>query len=240
MDPAQSTLPVLSLIVPACLAVFTVLCLVAGAVVRNRRPESLVDNICFFLAAQALLYAVSMLVFIYGREEALDDLAAWLPLVLSALLVLVGARLRSPVLWVAGLATPGLGFFCEKLWVLLPFSAGATFVFPQDPLWYFGLAAFIFAMPFTAKFRALWEDMEPVHTAASCTYVLAGLWLLAAGQPSVLNALGVAQHWWAGVLVIASLLTVWIAKSLRDPVLFGAGAAGVVAGGVAFLMHYPS
>ncbi len=242
MNPAQPTFPVLNLVVPACLAVFALVCLVAGVAVRRRKrkPESLVDNICFFLAVQALVYAVSMLLFIYGQWDIIEDLAAWAPLLLSVLLVLFGARLRSPVLWTAGLATPGLGFFCQKLWVLLPFSAGISFVFPADPVWFFGLAALILVMPFTRQWRALWEDLEPVHTAASCMYVLAALWLLSSKHVSVLEAFGVAAHLWAGVLVAASLLVLWIARALRDPVLLGAGAAGVVAGCVEFLMQYPS
>ncbi len=239
MNPAQPTSPALSLFVPACLAVFAVCSLVVGFVVRRRRPESLVDNICFFLATQALVYAVSMLIFVFG-PHGLEEPADLFPLLLSLVLVILGARLRSPVLWVAGLATPGLGYFCQKLWVLLPFSSGIVFVFPEDPLWFLGLAALIFAMSFSKRWRTLWEDMEPVHTAVSCIYVLAGIWLPAAGKPGLLGVLGLSPHIWAGVLVVAALITLWIAKTLRDPILLGAGAAGGIAGVVSFLMQYPT
>ncbi len=240
VDPALSPSPALSLVVPAFLAVFALVCLVAGGVMRRRRPESFVDKAYFFLAVQALVYAASMLLFVYGaHESAVADLAALFPLLLSALLVFFGARLRSPVLWTAGLATPGLGFFGQKIWVMLPFSAGITFALPQDPLWFFGLAALIFAMPFTSQWRRLWEDMEPVHTAISCMYILAGFWMLSSQHPSLLDVFGLGAHIWAVLLAVAAAVVIWIARALRDPILFGVGVLGVLAGLVEFLIHYP-
>jgi hypothetical protein len=72
----------------------------------------------------------------------------------------------------------------------------------------------------------------------SGSYLMGGLWLLAFGQPSLLSALGLAQHTWAVLLLLVSAFLLWCARYLRDPLFAVCSVCGLSAGVYAVVVFY--
>lgn len=227
------------LAIPALLAFILGFLFFAGFRLFHGQTSPLERKTLYWLGAHGLsLVLVSLLTVLRGVVVP-NMIVVQLPLLLTLLYLLLGLSLRSSFIFSLGLATPGLWMFLIKCWEAFSENSHNLYHLPQDPFWYFLAAALIFGARYLSKPKDFWEEFEVSLVTISSSYLMGALWLLALGQPSLLNGIGLSRHVWAIALLAVSAFLLWCAKFLRDPLFAGCSVIGLAAGVYSLISAYP-
>ena len=165
----------------------------------------------------------------------IGHLPGWLlsvtPLCFTILYLIIGGGAKKPLVWGAGLATPGLWFFAQRLDELYFHVSRFTLPLPQDPAWFLLIGAALFVLMHVARIQKFWDAMEQPELIASFCYAMAGLWLLSLGEASVLGMFTLPVYAWAAILLALAGIGLWVARLLGDLALAiccGLGVIGVL------------
>ncbi len=231
----------LTYVVPVMLLLLPLAFLVAGlwCTARNKFPYA--AKASFFFALHGLTLFCSMLVFIFKAKLAMlpANILTLTPLFFALAYLAVGAALPSRLIWAVGLTTPGLALICQKSWAALSGVAAPFFLLPTDPIWYILGGAIIFALRYTPRTRAFWEEMEAAHLNAGVGYLFIGLWLLSIGGGGFLSIAGLSLQLWAVFFAAAAAAVAWCATLMRDRSLLACSALGLMASVISFVLYFP-
>ena len=239
MEQTAQTFNWTFLVIPALLTLVPVSLFVGGYRVSRRYVSSFAGKTLYWLGGHGVtLVIVAALTAMQGVFVP-DMVVTQLPLLLSVAYLLLGLVLRSSYFFSLGLATPGLWMFCVKSWEAFSGIKGTIYLLPQDPFWYLLAAAIIFGLQYLSKPRLFWEEAEASLVTISGSYLMGGIWLLALGQKSLLDGIGLPQYIWAAVLFATAAFLLWCARYLRDPLFAACSVIGLAAGVYTFIIYFP-
>jgi len=240
MEQTAQTFTWTVLAVPILLTVVPLAFFVSGYQLSRKDTVPIAGKAFYWLGWHGVTLVVVALLTALSGTYVPGMVVTQLPLLVSVFYLIAGRAIRSPFVVALGLATPGLWVFLTRAWGAFSGSEGSFYLLPQDPFWFLLAAAIIFGLQYYAgKPRDFWEDCGPWFVVISGSYLMGGLWLLALGQPSLLSALGLAQHTWAMLLLVVSVFLLWCARYLRDPLFAVCSVCGLSAGVYSFVVFYP-
>lgn len=166
----------------------------------------------------------------YNLAGKVPELALSLsPLLFTLLYLIIGGVAKKPLVWGAGLTTPGLWFFCQKIDGAFLNLELVHASLPQDPAWFLLVAVTMVVLMHVAKMQNFWEALEQPELTASFCYGMTGLWLLSLGWTSVFSVFALPVYVWMALLLLLSGAGLWLSKLLGDNGLSLCSGLGVVA-----------
>ncbi len=227
------------LLLPALFSLVPVALFAGGYRISRKYMPSFAGKSLYWLGGHGVTLVLAATLTALRGSYVPDMIVTQLPLLLTVLYLLLGLVVRSPFLFSLGLATPGLWLFFVESWEAFSGSAALLYTLPREPFWCLLAAIVIFNLRHLPKPRQFWEDCEAFLVTISASYFMGGLWLLALGQPSLLGKLGPSQFIWAAALMLVAAFLLWCGRYLRDPLFAVCSGIGLIAGGYAFITHYP-
>lgn len=224
-----------TLAIPALLALIPALLFYTGYKFSRHDSSSFAGKSFYWLGGHGVTLVVVTAVTLLGQFLP-GYVVARLPLIITVLYLVCGFIRRSPFFFSLGLATPGLWVFFIKIWEAFSSTTVGLYNLPQDPFWYVLAAVVIFALQYLRTPRKFWEETESSLVVISGSYLMGALWLLALGQPGLLDGLGLTPRLWSVALLAVSAFQLWCANHLRDPLFAVCSIIGLCAGVYTFIV----
>ena len=221
-------------LLPAFLAVITLAIYIAG--LRQSRLLSR-RSVLLFLALNGFTLTACLAADFHLAAKVPEWALQLSPLALSLVYLFVGGIGKKPLIWGAGLATPGLWFFAQRLDGVYFHLSRYTLALPQDPAWFLLIGAVLFVLMHIARIQKFWDAMEQPELTASFCYLMAGLWLLSLGGSSVLALFALPVYAWMAILVVLAGVGFWVSRLLGDIALAICCGFGVIGALYSFGMY---
>lgn len=223
-----------TLAIPVLLALIPGLLFYTGYKFSRQYQFSFAGKSFYWLGGHGVTLVIVTAITLLG-EFLPGYVVAQLPLIVTVIYLVFGFVRRSSFIFSLGLATPGLWMFAIKAWEGFSSTSVELYNLPQDPFWYVLAAVVIFAMQYIVTPRKFWEEAESSLVVISGSYLMGAFWLLALGQPGLLDTLAVGQGVWAVVLAAVAAFQLWCATHLRDPLYAACSVIGLCAGVYTFI-----